>query len=333
MRNNDPGSNAIVVRSPEQILPYCVIRTEHTGGSKSFGRPMATKSGAVAVLARQVIKAKRGRTSQPAHQNPLNLPPGQYRARLIPSQSTNGPMWPVVPQQGPSQQLRGPTQMPVHSILGPVVSQQGPSQQNGPLRYVQALPPGGQSLSVPWQPQVQAAVRQMGSFQPLPATQQPQQPLQQPQQPVAGPSTAPAAPPRAPPTPGHRSGLAPVSAKAIAATNWSGKHRKRTKNSKKAKQPPSIPPRPTAHPPPPPPPNLPPPSTIPLPPTLPPPSTIPLPPTLPPLRTLPLPPTPPPPQAQPPPPPPPAQGTATNQVQLGNNLSAVFDVNSFSRSF
>ena len=34
MRNNDPGSNAIVVRTPEQILPYCVIRTEHTGGNK-----------------------------------------------------------------------------------------------------------------------------------------------------------------------------------------------------------------------------------------------------------------------------------------------------------
>ena len=44
MRNNDPGSNAIVVRTPEQILPYCVIKTEHTGGSKSAGMPMTTKS-------------------------------------------------------------------------------------------------------------------------------------------------------------------------------------------------------------------------------------------------------------------------------------------------
>ena len=34
-RNNDPGSNAIVVRAADQILPYCVIRTEHiTAGSK-----------------------------------------------------------------------------------------------------------------------------------------------------------------------------------------------------------------------------------------------------------------------------------------------------------
>ena len=30
MRNNDPGSNAIVVRAADQILPYCVIRTDHT---------------------------------------------------------------------------------------------------------------------------------------------------------------------------------------------------------------------------------------------------------------------------------------------------------------
>ena len=44
MRNNDPGSNAIVVRTPEQILPYCVIRTEHTGGNKCAGRPMAAKN-------------------------------------------------------------------------------------------------------------------------------------------------------------------------------------------------------------------------------------------------------------------------------------------------
>ena len=34
MRNNDPGSNAIVVRTAEQILPYCVIRTEHVTATK-----------------------------------------------------------------------------------------------------------------------------------------------------------------------------------------------------------------------------------------------------------------------------------------------------------
>jgi len=33
-RNNDPGSNAIVVRAADQILPYCVIRTEHVTATK-----------------------------------------------------------------------------------------------------------------------------------------------------------------------------------------------------------------------------------------------------------------------------------------------------------
>ena len=38
------GPTRYVVRTPEQILPYCVIKTEHTGGSKSAGMPMTTKS-------------------------------------------------------------------------------------------------------------------------------------------------------------------------------------------------------------------------------------------------------------------------------------------------
>ena len=42
MRNNDPGSNAIVIRTAEQILPYCVVRTEHRGGNKYFGKPKKT---------------------------------------------------------------------------------------------------------------------------------------------------------------------------------------------------------------------------------------------------------------------------------------------------
>ena len=38
------GPTRYVVRTPEQILPYCVIKTEHTGGSKSAGMPVTTKS-------------------------------------------------------------------------------------------------------------------------------------------------------------------------------------------------------------------------------------------------------------------------------------------------
>ena len=38
------GPLRYVVRKPEQILPYCVIKTEHTGGSKSAGMPVTTKS-------------------------------------------------------------------------------------------------------------------------------------------------------------------------------------------------------------------------------------------------------------------------------------------------
>merc|ERR1711879_806398 len=76
MRNNDPGSNAIVVRTPEQILPYCVIKTEHTGGSKSAGMPMTTKSNKAAnskpMVAISKPNRKRARPAQPppAYQNP-----------------------------------------------------------------------------------------------------------------------------------------------------------------------------------------------------------------------------------------------------------------------
>ena len=39
MRNDDPGSNAIVVRAADQILPYCVIRTDHTNPSVTSKAP------------------------------------------------------------------------------------------------------------------------------------------------------------------------------------------------------------------------------------------------------------------------------------------------------
>ena len=42
MCNNDPGFNAIVIRTAEQILPYCVIRTEHSGGTKHFRKSKKT---------------------------------------------------------------------------------------------------------------------------------------------------------------------------------------------------------------------------------------------------------------------------------------------------
>ena len=37
--NNDPGSNAFVIQSTKQILPYCIIRTEHSGGKLLTGQP------------------------------------------------------------------------------------------------------------------------------------------------------------------------------------------------------------------------------------------------------------------------------------------------------
>ena len=42
MSKNDPGSNALVIRSPEQVLPYCVIRSVHSGGKKLTGQPLMT---------------------------------------------------------------------------------------------------------------------------------------------------------------------------------------------------------------------------------------------------------------------------------------------------
>ena len=194
MRNNDPGSNAIVVRTPEQILPYCVIRTEHTGGNKCAGRPMAAKnrttqgtsrvvrynSSAAALAAAATLPRGRGGRvlpvvaalaalqpqPPPAHQNPphqlgphQSVSSGGYPVARVNGNGANGTVTPVVPQQGPSQQ--GPTQM--------LVSQQPVVQQ--PI-----LQAGGQSLSAPWNPQVQ----QSASFPQAPYIQHP--PQQQPQQ-------------------------------------------------------------------------------------------------------------------------------------------------------
>ena len=184
MRNNDPGSNAIVVRTPEQILPYCVIRTEHTGGNKCAGRPMAAKnrttqgtsrvvrynSSAAALAAAATLPRGRGGRvlpvvaalaalqpqPPPAHQNPphqlgphQSVSSGGYPVARVNGNGANGTVTPVVPQQGPSQQ--GPTQMPVSQA-------------------------GVQSLSAPWNPQVQ----QSASYPQVPYT--PYQPQQQPQQ-------------------------------------------------------------------------------------------------------------------------------------------------------
>ena len=101
----------------------------------------------------------------PAHQNPpYQLPAnhpghqsvsssGGYPGVRVNGNGANGTVTPVVPQQGPSQQ--GPTQM--------LVSQQPVVQQ--PI-----LQAGGQSLSAPWNPQVQqsASYPQAHYIQPPP---------------------------------------------------------------------------------------------------------------------------------------------------------------------
>ena len=40
--NNNVDSDTLVVQSVDQILPYCIIRTVHNGGAKSYGTPKGT---------------------------------------------------------------------------------------------------------------------------------------------------------------------------------------------------------------------------------------------------------------------------------------------------
>ena len=235
MRNNDPGSNAIVVRTAEQILPYCVIRTEHSGGVKTAGRPMAANSRPTVVRGRPPAARGRGR-GRPRPAQPPPYPPPNFNQGLPPA-----------PPLGVVSQWNG-TQWVAQSsnAMVPVVGQQAPSQQ-GPTQ-MQAWPNqtqlGGQSLSAPWQPfQFQTAVQQLPSYQPVPTNQQQQlQLLQQQQQqqqqhqqpaPTAGPSAAAAlaVPPHAP--------LVPVSATTTSQTGKQPKRKsnKNSRNQKKGKQP------------------------------------------------------------------------------------------------
>ena len=95
MRNNDPGSNAIVVRTPEQILPYCVIKTEHTGGSKSVGMPMTTKSHVKAAKSKPIVAtASKPKVQVAGKIKPKVAAGGRGRARPAqPPPAYRNPAW------------------------------------------------------------------------------------------------------------------------------------------------------------------------------------------------------------------------------------------------
>ena len=122
-----------MIRRPEQILPYCVIRNVHRGGIKVFGKPknpgipngpMPSGSGPMLVGPGPVIS-----------QGPMNAP--NYGT----SSNFRNSFTSVAPPLGPSGPSSG------GQLNGPIPGSSGPfwapsvSQQNGP----NGGPPGSSS--------------------------------------------------------------------------------------------------------------------------------------------------------------------------------------------